>query len=582
MPAIADLSEYLPLTGGTVTGELALSSTGSILINGVADVTTNYQRLKMYNNSSNVLNYDLQKGGTGTVGYHNFCIDGTNKLNVQISTSQFYVNLLAGLDNTYTLGRKSATPYRFSEAYFGTSCQIGAGVNILPAGALHVVSTGISVITSVIECISSQTANAVEVRKADASVVLSVSPSGSMVVADTISQRNSTTAQKTEVYNTYTSSTSYERAVIDWVTTANTCKIGTEKGASGGTARDLCFITDSTARLTINGTTGLATFAAGVSISGGVAITLGSDATGDILYRNSGGAIARLPIGSTNQVLTVAGGLPSWAAASGGGASWSYATGTDAATAMAVNTWYNVDMSAWATADRIYSLPSTAAVGDRVAVYITAGNTTTFELDLRTTSGSSDTIRGVDRSSSSWSRLFITGELVIFECTVANTDWAVSYDGRIPCEVIMARTTAKTGNTNAADAEIDGYGTPSVNVGNLANATNGRVTARRACRALLGGKTRFTYTSGAIVGDGSVTILMAKVNGANDAQRQDQYSVIGAAAFPIVVLAGEVDLVVGDYCSLFGFVNDSRAGTFEMGSASWNYPRLVFRELLAP
>lgn len=52
---------------------------------------------------------------------------------------------------------------------------------------------------------------------------------------------------------------------------------------------------------------------------GGVTMGLGSDATGDIYYRNSGGVLTRLPIGSSSQVLTVSGGLPTWAAASGGG-----------------------------------------------------------------------------------------------------------------------------------------------------------------------------------------------------------------------------------------------------------------------
>lgn len=41
--------------------------------------------------------------------------------------------------------------------------------------------------------------------------------------------------------------------------------------------------------------------------------------TGDILYESSPTVAARLPIGSTGQVLTVAGGLPSWAAAAAGG-----------------------------------------------------------------------------------------------------------------------------------------------------------------------------------------------------------------------------------------------------------------------
>jgi hypothetical protein len=44
-------------------------------------------------------------------------------------------------------------------------------------------------------------------------------------------------------------------------------------------------------------------------------INVTSDATGDVYYRTAGGAFARLPIGSTDQVLTVASGLPSWAAA---------------------------------------------------------------------------------------------------------------------------------------------------------------------------------------------------------------------------------------------------------------------------
>lgn len=47
-------------------------------------------------------------------------------------------------------------------------------------------------------------------------------------------------------------------------------------------------------------------------------INVTSDATGDIYYRNSGGAFTRLGIGTNGYVLTVASGLPSWAAASGG------------------------------------------------------------------------------------------------------------------------------------------------------------------------------------------------------------------------------------------------------------------------
>lgn len=52
---------------------------------------------------------------------------------------------------------------------------------------------------------------------------------------------------------------------------------------------------------------------------GGAYLNLGSDATGDTYYRNSSGYLTRLPAGTNGHVLTLSGGLPSWAAPSGGG-----------------------------------------------------------------------------------------------------------------------------------------------------------------------------------------------------------------------------------------------------------------------
>lgn len=48
-------------------------------------------------------------------------------------------------------------------------------------------------------------------------------------------------------------------------------------------------------------------------------LNVGSDATGDIYYRNGSGVLTRLAIGTTGQVLNVSGGLPAWTAAAGGG-----------------------------------------------------------------------------------------------------------------------------------------------------------------------------------------------------------------------------------------------------------------------
>src|SRR3989344_4054121 len=49
----------------------------------------------------------------------------------------------------------------------------------------------------------------------------------------------------------------------------------------------------------------------------GLTLNLGSDATGDIFYRSSSGYLSRLPIGSTDQILQVSSGIPSWANSSG-------------------------------------------------------------------------------------------------------------------------------------------------------------------------------------------------------------------------------------------------------------------------
>lgn len=82
--------------------------------------------------------------------------------------------------------------------------------------------------------------------------------------AGTIGARLLTQAHSLRTYNTWASSTDYERAVIDWITTANTCRIGTEKGSGGGTARDLALVTDATVRITIGATSGDATFTGSV------------------------------------------------------------------------------------------------------------------------------------------------------------------------------------------------------------------------------------------------------------------------------------------------------------------------------
>lgn len=52
-----------------------------------------------------------------------------------------------------------------------------------------------------------------------------------------------------------------------------------------------------------------------LTVDGSVHFDLGGDATGDIFYRDSGGFLAPLGIGTVGQVLAVSGGIPSWVSA---------------------------------------------------------------------------------------------------------------------------------------------------------------------------------------------------------------------------------------------------------------------------
>lgn len=61
--------------------------------------------------------------------------------------------------------------------------------------------------------------------------------------ANTLSQRNGTTAQACYTYNSYTDASNYERGAFDWITNSNVLTVGTQKAGTGGT-RDLAVYSD--------------------------------------------------------------------------------------------------------------------------------------------------------------------------------------------------------------------------------------------------------------------------------------------------------------------------------------------------
>jgi hypothetical protein len=106
------------------------------------------------------------------------------------------------------------------------------------------------------------------------------------------------------------------------------------------------------------------------------------------------------------------------------------AVSADADQAMAVGKLYVVTMGAWAS-DNIFSLPTTAKVGERIGIYIVDGDAS-YKLQIRTTAASNDTINGVDYDSADWAKLFVAGEYVVFRCITADTAWIAEEDGRVP------------------------------------------------------------------------------------------------------------------------------------------------------
>lgn len=185
--------------------------------------------------------------------------------------------------------------------------------------------------------------------------------------------------------------------------------------------------------------------------------------------------------------------------------------GPNAATTMQVGKLYLVDGSAL-TADRTYTLPATAAVGDRVGVKLSSGSSSN---EVVLTAASGDTLEGV-AGGTEWSRLFITGESVVFRCTVADSTWVldVGGDGRKPCFCAMSKSTVT--NTSQLTVTKISLNTVEQDVGGLADVANGRMLVRRAGRYMC--LARIGASSSAITGH------QTRIGGSGGS---DQYAAFG-------------------------------------------------------
>jgi len=96
--------------------------------------------------------------------------------------------------------------------------------------------------------------SAIGVGTTDAPTFLAITLNDTPLVRDApgiLAQRNGTAKQVHRVYNTFLGTTANEWGGFDWLTTANTLRIGTEHGGTG-TARPIDFVTGGVARWQIS------------------------------------------------------------------------------------------------------------------------------------------------------------------------------------------------------------------------------------------------------------------------------------------------------------------------------------------
>ena len=217
-------------------------------------------------------------------------------------------------------------------------------------------------------------------------------------------------------------------------------------------------------QMTVAGAPGTGTITLNAATSGyqSFSSAYGADATVDILitenanwevcrncaYTNGTPQVTRGTLegssaGPTTRVSFGSGAIVSVIATAASGNNWGLneiqASPTGAGVTGVVGTMHILDISGL-TADRDFTLPATCAVGDRVGVFLKAGDAD-YELLLKPASG--DTING-GSPAAEWSRLFISNECVVFRCITADTDWIVEYDGRIVPAVLVSSNAATT------------------------------------------------------------------------------------------------------------------------------------------
>ncbi len=122
--------------------------------------------------------------------------------------------------------------------------------------------------------------------------------------------------------------------------------------------------------------TGLSETFTNKTLGSGTKVGIGSDATGDIYYRDASGNLTRLAIGSNGNFLTISAGLPAWASSSTVDRTIYFSSGSDSVTA----TRYLGSSNADTTEDHVRRIAPAGTVTAMYAVREVDSGTGTFRL----------------------------------------------------------------------------------------------------------------------------------------------------------------------------------------------------------
>jgi hypothetical protein len=203
------------------------------------------------------------------------------------------------------------------------------------------------------------------------------------------------------------------------------------------------------------------------------------------------------------------------------------------------------------TADRNWTLPNDAQLGERCGIYITTGDDA-YEVDILTDATGSE-INGANHGVTSWSRLFISNECLILRCIKAggagDTDWIVEYDGRIP-QAGRSNTTS-TQSVSVSTETVMELDTNIEEVGCDVDTVNYRIYTKR--------DGRFVVTARATVGSldsGKYYDVWVRINGSGTEIRAPRLFSGAGTTYMENIVSGTIKLDAGDYIQIIVTHND--------------------------